>query len=107
MSSRSVFFASIPVVVVGFIVWKNLQPYHHPGFWDMNNPFAEPWSPDPRTRFGWPVELVYCFDFPSRRNGGILVDHFGLLINLVLWAGLLAISCVPFLLSWRRLRNRR
>lgn len=88
---------------LGAFAWLNLAPRPHPGFQDLRNPLAEPWSPDPRTERGWPFTAHRRFERPSAVNARGVWDGLGLALD----AGLVLIALggvwLPFALRrWRR-----
>jgi len=85
----------LALVASGSTVAMNVQGYHHPGFFDEGSPFADPWSPDPRTEYGWPLTFLRHFDEPSEINAAGKVDVFSLGIDIVFWCGMLAACFLP------------
>jgi len=82
-------------IVIACLVFLNTVPRHHPGFFDLSNPFAEPWSPDPRTQYGWPVEWRRDFDEPSPSNEEGRFDGVGMVFDCIVWLGLVSLAMTP------------
>ena len=103
MSTRTAIVLTVvaEIMLAGVIWHLNRLPSRHPGFFDWNSPFADAWSPDPRTEYGWPATCWRQFDQPSEFNAPGRFSSFEFIFNVLTWTLLGTLVVIPLLVCAR------